>query len=353
MFDIKNLTCLPTWADRLRSEKLPVYIYGMGDGCEKVLKEFDRYGIKCDGIFSSDDFKRDKEFHGFRLTTLSELENSGISFSAVLAFGTDIPEVMERIKGISKRHLLVCPDTPVVGEEMFNKEYLLSREDDIQKVYDLLSDETSRNTFTDILKFKITGNIEFLKKFSSKSEPFELLDLGDNETYCDIGAYTGDTVIEFLSHTSGRSKHIYAFEPSRKNFQKCVKNCIVINNITLINAAVSDGDRESYFSSGAGRQQMLTTNGTPTAVRSLDSVLDGKPISYIKYDVEGEDRRAILGSRKTIELYSPKLRISIYHRPYDIIDIPMLIHSIDPNYKLYIRRQRYYPAWDTELIAIK
>lgn len=352
MLDINELMSLPTWYDKLRTEGLPVYIYGMGDGCEKVLAEFSKYGIECAGIFTSDDFKRDREFHGFRLTTLSDLEASVIDFSAVLAFGTDIPEVLERIKGISDRHLLVCPDTPVAGDDVFDQNGLLSREEDIQKVYSLLSDEKSKNTFINILKFKITGDIEYLKEYSDKDEPFSILSLGEDEVYCDLGAYTGDTVRDFLSHTKGIYSHIYAFEPSRKNFQKCVRNCSGLDNITLINAAVSDADREDCFSSGAGRQQMLSQHGIPTAVRSLDSVLGGKKASYIKYDVEGEEKQAIIGSRRTIEKYSPKLRISIYHRPYDLIDIPLQINEMLPNSSLYMRRQRYCPAWDTELIVI-
>lgn len=349
---IHDLIGLPAWYEKLKNCGLPVYIYGMGSGCEKALSEFERHGLKCSGIFSSDDFKREREFCGHRLTTLSELETEVREFAAVLAFGTDIPEVMERIKGISEQHLLVCPDMPVTGDEFFDKNTLLSRKDDIEAVYKLLSDDISKRTFMDLLSFKISGDINYLAKYSGEDEPFKLLSLGSDEIYCDLGAYNGDTIAEFLHHTGGRYAHIYAAEPSRKNFRKCLKACAALDNITLINAAVSDIDREAFFTSGAGRQQSLSQSGTPTAVRSLDSILDGRQATYIKYDVEGEDIPAILGSAQTLKKYNPKLRISIYHRPYDILEIPLLIHTLLPSHSLYIRRKRYYPAWDTELIAI-
>lgn len=40
----------------LKTCEKPIFIYGMGDGAEKLLDEFDRLGIKCTGVFASDDF---------------------------------------------------------------------------------------------------------------------------------------------------------------------------------------------------------------------------------------------------------------------------------------------------------
>lgn len=343
---------LPAWYETLKSCGKPLYIYGMGNGCEKVLAAFEEQGITPTGIFTSDDFKREREFHEFRLKTLSELEKECDSFAIACAFGTSLPEVMERIEALSQRHLLVYPEVSVAGDGYFKKDELMSRFDDAQKVYSLLQDDVSRETFENVLKFKVTGDIGYLKEYSQSSEAFEnILKLGESEIYADLGAYNGDTVMEFISHTSGY-RHIYAVEPSRRNFSKCVRSCMGLDGITLINAAVSDGDRIAYFSNGAGRQQAISDVGTPISVRSLDSILNGSECTYIKYDVEGEDIPAIHGSRKTIEKFRPKLRTGIYHRPMDILDIPLLVHSLVPEYRLYMRRPRYYPAWDLELFAV-
>ncbi len=351
MLDINELDSLPSWAERLKKASLPVYIYGMGDGCEKLLRAFEQEKIVCSGIFVSDGFKRDKVFHGFRLMSMSELERTGRQFAAACAFGTDLPEVMERIDALAKRHLLVFPETAVIGSEFFSKQKLLSRADDIIKVYELLEDRASRSVFVNILKFRITGDISYLSEYSEPDEVYRLLDIGSDEVYADLGAYNGDTVESFLRFTGGRYRHIYAVEPSRRNFSKCVKKCLPLDNITLINAAVSDRDGTAVFSDGAGRQQTLSANGIQAAIRSLDSILGDTECTFIKYDVEGEDIPALLGSRKVIESCCPKLRTGIYHRPYDILDIPLLLHEMQPKYKLYMRRPRYYPAWDLELIA--
>ena len=325
----------------------------MGDGCEKVLSAFEAEKIECAGIFVSDDFKRDKVFHGFRLLGMTELEESVPQFAVACAFGSSLPDIMSRIDGLAQRHLLVFPETAVAGDGYFTKDKLLAREDDIRKVYDLLADDTSRRVFTDVLKFRITGDISYLSEYSDADEVYRLLEINGDEIYADLGAYTGDTVGSFLEYTGGRYRMIYAVEPSRKNFAKCVKKCMSLDRVVLINAAVSERDGIACFSKGAGRQQSISENGTPIALRSLDSILGGKECTFVKYDVEGEDAPALLGSRETIKKYLPKLRTGIYHRPYDILDIPLLLHGLAPAYRLYMRRPRYYPAWDLELIAKK
>ena len=84
----------------------------------------------------------------------------------------------------------------------------------------------------------------------------------------------------------------------------------------------------------------------------MDSVLEGESVDYIKYDVEGSEREALLGSAKTINKYAPKLLVSLYHRSEDMFVLPELVKEINPNYSLYLRRFPYIPAWDLNLYAI-
>lgn len=87
-------------------------------------------------------------------------------------------------------------------------------------------------------------------------------------------------------------------------------------------------------------------------MRALDSVLSGRPCTYLKMDVEGAEREAIAGAEKTIRQYAPKLNVAAYHRSEDFFQLPLLIHALQPNYRLYLRHHPYVPAWDTNLYAI-
>ena len=118
------------------------------------------------------------------------------------------------------------------------------------------------------------------------------------------------------------------------------------------NAAAWCIDTELPFSAKAGRQSSISASSdTMIQARSVDSILGKKTATIIKMDVEGFEREAIWGASQTIARYSPKLMIALYHRNEDIFEIPLLIKSINPNYKLYIRHQLYIPAWETNLYA--
>ena len=59
-------------------------------------------------------------------------------------------------------------------------------------------------------------------------------------------------------------------------------------------------------------------------------------INCIKLDVEGAEMLALAGSRQTIVKHHPKLIICLYHKPSDMIDIPLFIHELVKNYALYV-----------------
>ena len=75
-------------------------------------------------------------------------------------------------------------------------------------------------------------------------------------------------------------------------------------------------------------------------------------MDFIKYDVEGAEREALLGSRAVIKRDAPALLVSVYHRSGDIFTLPRLVHDLNPAYRLYLRRMAGLPAWDINLYAV-
>ncbi len=340
--------------DRLKAEKRPIFIYGMGDGALKIMSVFEKREIAVSGIFASDDFVRGHSFEGYRVHKLAEVEEAVDDFVVVLAFAAGYQEIVDKIHAIAARHTLYVPDVPVIGQGLFTYEYCVENAEKIQQVYDSLADDYSRKVYANIINFKISGKIEYLSAVTStKAEIYKkIIRPGLSETYVDLGAYNGDTIKELLEYTYGKYASVYAFEPDRKNFRKLAKFVDGMSHVYAYNAAAWCIDCELPFSSKAGRQSAITAESDNwVQALSVDTILGRKPATLIKMDVEGFEREAIWGAALNIAHYAPKLMIALYHRNEDIFELPLLIKKLNPSYKLYIRHQLYIPAWETNLYA--
>lgn len=348
-----QLKALPESWERLAESRKAVCIYGTGDACERILAQFEERGISCAGIFASEDFLRGgREFHGFEVTSLSALEERFGDITVCCAFGSQLPEVMSQIEDIAGRHELIFPDLPVAGDELFSHDGLMEHENDLARVFDMLADDLSCEVLRGVLGFKLTGDIAVLRSvFSDPAEGFaRLISPRKGDCYADLGAYNGDTVESFVS-VCPEYGHITAFEPDVRSFRKCVARHLERDNITFVNACAWDSDGTIGFSQSAGRQSQITGTGRLTAARSLDSVICGRRCDIIKLDVEGAEREALIGAAETVRRYSPRMVVSAYHRPYDLIDLSLQLAAMG-DYDLYIRQPPYYPAWDTCIYAV-
>ena len=120
-------------------------------------------------------------------------------------------------------------------------------------------------------------------------------------------------------------------------------------NFEAVEACAWDKEEILRFKSGRrGRGAMLTPDGTKQVkADTVDNILRGRDIGFIKFDVEGAEKRAIEGAKETILRYKPKMEIAAYHKNEDIFAIPMQILSLCPDYKVYLRHHPYIPAWET------
>lgn len=341
---------------RLAEEVRPVVLYGMGDGADKILTQFDRFGIKAAAVFASDEFVRGHSFHGFKVQHLSEvLESLGTDIVIVIAFATQRPEVLERMYALGEQFDVVAPDVPVVTGDLFDRDFVQHHNGAMEQAYALLADEQSRRVFLDTVRFKLSGRLCYLQESETdKQEVFtSVLRPSPEEHFADLGAYNGDTIRELLSYTEGRYASITALEPDKRNFRKLSAYAEQLaGSVRLVQAGAWDCDTELCFAAKAGRQSKVSAQGVQTQMRALDSVLDGGPCTMLKLDVEGAERYALYGAAKTIQRDRPKLNIAAYHRSEDFFELPLMIHSLCPDYRLYLRHHPYVPAWDTNLYAV-
>ncbi|MDL2289272.1 FkbM family methyltransferase [Clostridia bacterium OttesenSCG-928-F22] len=336
----------------MQEQKRPIILYGMGNGADKIFALFDAYGITVSGIFASDEFVRGHSFHGYHVDTYAQtVARWGEDIIIIPAFASSIPSVMRRFEELDDRHTVRFVDLPVVGNSIFDAVFLKVHQEEIAKAFGLLQDEASRALFEDIISFRITGELRYIKNTTEKQQAFALLVLGEDEIYADFGAYNGDTIEELLAYTKRISK-VIAVEPDAKNFAKLQKMMAGSANVALYHAAVwnEDGEKLRFMQQG-GRHSMLHGQGKQEVSTITGDTLLSEGATYIKMDVEGAEKEALLGLKRTLKAYQPKLCVSAYHRHEDIFSLPLLIHSLNPSYKLYLRRHPYYPAWDLNIYA--
>ncbi len=350
----------------LQATEKTVVMYGMGNGADKILEVCAEKGIEIADFFASDGFVRGHLFHGKRVLSYSETcERYGKeNMIVLLSFASSLPDVLANIYRIAEECELYAPDVPVSGEQLFDGAFYEHNRDKLDLVESLLADERSKEVYRSVIDYKLSGDVRLLKEtFSDFSEVYRLLGAARFERVADLGAYNGDTLRE-LAPFAPHLKEAVAFEPDRRNYRKL---CEYVEGedrfaVNAVNSAAWSHAELLQFD-GSGNRNATLLSGDNVAVNkpqklvevqaeSLDHILDGKKVDYIKFDVEGAEREAFAGACQTIESCRPALYMSLYHRSEDIFALPLMIHERFPDYQFYIRRREYVPAWDTVLIAV-
>ena len=170
--------------------------------------------------------------------------------------------------------------------------------------------------------------------------------------------------MKFLNETGMQFRKIYAMEPDHRNYIKLKRRLYMIGFglLEAYNCGAWDTETTMMFSLRAGRSSHVDAAdpkklANPARFRevsmmSVDHMLQGDAATFIKYDVEGSEKQAIDGAKKTITAHRPKLSVALYHRNEDMFAIPLQIAELNRKYKFYMRHHPYIPDWDTNLYCI-
>ena len=136
-------------------------------------------------------------------------------------------------------------------------------------------------------------------------------------------------------------KKVYAFEPDPENYKVCQRNKekYHFSQAEILPFGAWSEDTTLHFTAlGSGISRVSDIGEVAVPVRAIDHVIPlEEQITFIKMDIEGSELEALKGARETIQRCKPKLAICIYHKPEDMTEIPLYIHSLVPEYKFYVR----------------
>lgn len=216
----------------------------------------------------------------------------------------------------------------------------------IVTLYNLLSDEKSKEVYKAALKFKLTEDYHYLLdvKDDLKKQYFdEVVKFSDEEVFVDCGGYTGDTIEAFIKAVNGKFKQIYSFEPDGKNYKILTEYINTLeqkDKIKAIDAGVYYKTKSFYIRSNDAFSTLQESadggEGEEVKVAAISDVIDQAP-TYIKMDVQTFETYALLGVMDDIIKHKPKLAICIYHKFSDLWDLPLLLKLWVPEYELFMR----------------
>lgn len=218
----------------------------------------------------------------------------------------------------------------------------------------LFCDERSAECLDGVMLTMLTGDEANCAAVMDQDQYFclpQFLNVGTDH-FVDAGAYVGDTVEKFIWANNGAFRRIYAFEPGQQQLraltarkERLVREwALNADDVVLVNAGLGEKDSLAGLSVEPGHLLGATLTAAPAEgqagiqVYSLDSYLKDRPVTFIKADVEGMEMPMLRGAAGVIKANKPKLALSVYHRPDDLLKIVEFVRGAHGGYKLALRQ---------------
>ena len=216
----------------------------------------------------------------------------------------------------------------------------------IKDCYALLHDDASRRELIQQISWRYWLDYDLLSPGLPPQDTYFPLDLFTplpEEVFVDCGSFDGDSIRSFVSHWNGRFLHAFAFEPDPANRQalgKTVRDLRIEDRVSTMPFAVGDYDGPASFTFTSSASSHLDHEASHATVecRRLDSIQWSASPTFIKMDIESAEPLALRGAKELLNRCQPILAICTYHRSTHLWEIPSLIHSIAPDYRIFLRR---------------
>ena len=179
--------------------------------------------------------------------------------------------------------------------------------------------------------------------FNLSEQENRIYGTGDNAVHAgdivlDCGANVGVYVREALAEGA---KLVVAIEPAPENLECLKRNVageVAAGRVIIYEKGVWDKDDVLVINVQAGNPAadsfVVAPKGSKPGLRlpltTIDELVEElqlQRVDYIKMDVEGAERRALTGARKTLGRFHPRLALSTYHLPDDPDRLPALVRE--------------------------
>ena len=329
-----------------------VFVYGSGiygNALVKKMRELNCVNNICAYI---NDFEHGFELNGIPVKSFEDCDFSG-NYYIVVAMENQTA-VVKKLKANNLRFYAPSKQQYLIDINLFWNRSAIYKLTERVKYYqnnmlhlepcllDFYNDEESKRVIQSRINFYNSGNLDYLFSYPVNNSLYfgsEALLLSDNEVLIDCGAFTGDTVEEFVNYTNGRYKKIISFEPDSHNFERLKQSTALYHDVNLFPFATGNNNCEVCFSEKSDLSSSVCESGeNKVRMVRLDDFINDVP-TVIKMDIEGAELDSLKGAESLIKTYRPKLAICIYHKVEDLYTIPSYLKQIVPEYRMKVRQQ--------------
>lgn len=337
----------------LKAQGKKVVIYGAGYCGHETIGLLRAHAIPV--VAAYDDCARGGDIDGIKIDSLSNLCPD--TDTAILLTSGFNRKMKDRLADLGLLPYYVPADFGRYDAEKESYAYFEANVEELQSAYDLLEDERSREIFLSLVNYRISREPDALADLEESGQYFpheQDLDLSAySGCFLDLGAYDGDSLRGFVDYVAGNYGSIVAVEASRKNYESLLRQTRDVPRVECHCVGVWKGKGELRFAVSDAKNSFAAEDGGDVlSVDSVDNIMVGRSVSFIKMDVEGAEYEAIQGAEQTIRRFLPAMAISVYHKVEDLFRLQLLVESIAPGkYNYYLRH--YSPTViETVLYAV-
>ena len=328
----------------LKNERM-IVLFGGGFSGVKILNWLRQNNIEPRAFCDNNPQKQGHSIAGLQILSFTQLVDNYKDAYIVISCDA-YKEIMNQLMNEGFRADKICfIDPRWIAQPEGAGEYIEKHMYDFEETYNMLADQKSKDVYIALLNYKITHDLEYIRQIADENMYFdkELIHLAFNEVFLDVGAYTGDTLSEFVEACKGQYEKVICLEPNSENMEMLRKVVAEkqIDRVDTYLLGASDKKQVLTFNVASNVAARVSKDGTEQVeCDTIDNICLGKyeHIDMIKMDIEGSEYYALTGAQGVIKRDHPKLAICVYHKPDDFFILPRLIKKLYPEYKLYFRQ---------------
>jgi FkbM family methyltransferase len=313
-----------TRVDRLAKERrVTVYTYGMKG--EDLARQLRLAGLDCVIFDNAPLARRRASEEGFEVASVLP---SGLP--VIVAAGQQQVEIMATLDASA----YTLPEALYAFERrnaygpMRDFVHMVSRRaDDLFRIYQRL-EPMFRRDFLAVLLFRASLDVRYTNGTRLPVEEMWAPPTEDLESFCDVGAYDGDT-LRFVRSRLARLSRSFTVEPNPAHVVAIgdAARQLKIENRHFAGAAWCRPARLTADLLPNGMFVMREAEDGDLAGEPLDAVTAGATYDYLKFDVEGTEKEALQGASGLLR-GARVIAVAAYHMPEDLVHLPSQLDQI-------------------------